>query len=147
MRWRLARVSWSKCASAWPEPKATHVSGDSAEYTGIPVSAATSSGKPRISVPPPARRMPSRAMSQASSGGVSSSVSRTACMISRAGPWIAALTSSLRSSMAVGRPVTRCRPRTSTAPPAAAAAEPIAILIGSAVRDPIASWCPSAGSR
>jgi hypothetical protein len=54
------------------------VSGDSAEYTGIPVSSATISWKPRISVPPPARRIPSLATSLESSGGVSSSVSRIA---------------------------------------------------------------------
>ena len=74
-RYPLFRASLSRWSSAWPEPYATHVSGDSAENTGIPVSFATRSRKPRISVPPPASRIPSRAMSEASSGGVSSSVS------------------------------------------------------------------------
>ena len=69
VRCRLARLSWSKWASAWPEPNATQVSGDSAENTGIPVSSATSSGKPRISVPPPASRIPSgRCRRQARAG-------------------------------------------------------------------------------
>ena len=63
----------------------------------MPVSAATSSGKPRSRVPPPASRIPSRAMSPVSSGGVCSSVSLIASTISRSGPPIAARTSSLRS--------------------------------------------------
>ena len=53
-------------------------------------------------------------MSLASSGGVCSSVSRIARRISRNGPEIAARTSSLCSWIAVGRPVTRWRPRTSS---------------------------------
>ncbi len=54
---------------------------------------------------------------------------------------IAARTSSLRSSIAVGSPVTRWRPRTSTVSSGCSGVtDPIAILIDSAVRDPIASW-------
>ena len=118
------------------------MSGDSAEYTGIPVSSATISRKPRTSVPPPASRIPSLAMSLDSSGGVSSSVSRIARRISRAGAMIAERTSSLRSSTAVGSPVTRCRPRTSKVSSGwSGTTEPIEILMFSAVRDPIASWC------
>ena len=54
-----------------------------------PVSLATISAKPSISVPPPASRIPSRETSEASSGGVCSSVSRIACRISRSGAAIA----------------------------------------------------------
>ena len=80
-------------------------------------------------------------MSEASSGGVSSSVSRIARMISRAGAMIAARTSSECSSTAVGSPVTRWRPRTSTVSSGCSGVtEPISILIRSAVREPIASW-------
>lgn len=104
---RGPRVRESKWSSAAPEPNATQVSGDSARATGIPVSAATISGKPGTRVPPPTSRIPSRAMSLANSGGVSSSVSRIDCMISRSVGAIASLTSPLESSTWVGSPVSR----------------------------------------
>jgi formyltetrahydrofolate deformylase len=66
-------------------------------YVRIPVSAATIWSKPRTSVPPPASRIPSRAMSDESSGGVSSSVSRIAWRISPRIGAIAARTSALDS--------------------------------------------------
>ena len=62
-------------------------------------------------------------------------------MISRTGAAIAARTSSVCSSIAVGSPVIRCRPRTSiVSSGASGVTEPAAILIVSAVREPIASW-------
>lgn len=79
-------------------------------------------------------------MSEASSGGVCSSVSRIARRISRSGLAIAARTSSLCSWMAVGSPETRWRPRTSIVSSGrSAVADPRVILIVSAVREPIAS--------
>src|SRR5262249_16181678 len=51
-----------------PAPVATQASGSSATRTGMPVSRATRSSKPRSSEPPPARRTPSVVMSAASSG-------------------------------------------------------------------------------
>jgi hypothetical protein len=110
--------------------------------TGSPVSEETRSANPRSSTPPPASRMPSRAMSPVSSGGVCSSVSLIAFMISVKGPAIAVLTSPLRSSTSVGRPVSRWRPRTSvTSSGDSGIAAPIPILIASAVCEPIASEC------
>jgi 3-hydroxy-9,10-secoandrosta-1,3,5(10)-triene-9,17-dione monooxygenase len=140
--WRaVLRVpSRSKWSSARPEPIATQVSGDSASDTAMPVRFVTSVGRPRRRVPPPASRMPSRAMSPASSGGVSSSVSEIARRTSSIGAWIASRTSSLCSCTSVGRPVTRWRPRTPIVSSCASgAAEPICSLIASAVCEPIAS--------
>src|SRR4029079_1487035 len=68
------RPSVSSSSSECPAPTATHVSGESARYAFMWVSASTRSRRPRSSEPPPASRMPWRTMSPASSGGVSSSV-------------------------------------------------------------------------
>ena len=77
--WRRAIASNSSSAS--PAPTATQVSGESATRVGIDVSFSSRSASPCSSAPPPASRMPWMRMSEDSSGGVRSSVSRTASTI------------------------------------------------------------------
>ena len=76
-------------------------------------------------------------MSPESSGGVRSSVVLTASTIALTGSSIARRISSAVTTTVRGRPVTRSRPRISACGSSGLGnAEPIAILISSAVRSP-----------
>ncbi len=72
-----------KCANVIPAPSTTEVRGSSAMCTGMPVSAAMSLSSPRKSDPPPVMTMPRSMTSEASSGGVRSSVALTASTMPR----------------------------------------------------------------
>src|ERR671916_544765 len=74
---------------------ATHIKGSSATCTGTCVSLLRRSSKSLSNAPPPASIIPRSMMSEASSGGVRSRVSRTAATIASTGTLIASRTSSL----------------------------------------------------
>ena len=83
--------------------------------------------------------MPLSVMSEASSGGVSSSVALVASMISTIGASIARRTSSLDTSASRGRPVTGSRPRTCvTSGTSSSMQQPTSSFTRSAVTSPIA---------
>ena len=81
-------------------------------------------------------------MSDASSGGVSSSVSRTHSMIELTGSAMASRISALLSVMLLGSPDTRSRPRSSVySSGSSGRAVPSSSLISSAERSPTARLC------
>jgi hypothetical protein len=94
-RWRLSRRSraawgWRLCGQPiLGSPSCSAALSCVEPGLVMPVRLVTSSGRPRRRVPPPASRRPSRAISPASSGGVSSSVSAIARRISSIGARIA----------------------------------------------------------
>ena len=91
-----------------------------------------------MSAPPPVITMPRSTMSLASSGGVISSARRTASTICWIGSWIASRISRECTRTVFGMPETRSRPFTSISRSSPhGAAEPILILIGSAVGSPM----------
>ncbi len=87
--------------------------------------------------------MPLSMMSAASSGGVSWSTLRTACVISRSSRAIACTTSFVESSTVFGRPEMRSLPFTAVVSSSGSGvAEPMAIFTSSAVLSPMARlWC------
>ena len=130
----------SNSSSERPEPTATHVSGDSARCAGICVSSRRRSSRPCSSEPPPASMIPRSMMSDASSGGVRSSVSLTASMIWLRGSSSAWRISSLDSTTVLGSPATMSRPRISACSSSLIGyAEPISSFSSSAVCWPIKS--------
>src|SRR5215212_2350308 len=120
---------------------ATHIRGSSATCTGTCVSRLRRSSKSLSKAPPPASIIPRSMMSEASSGGVRSRVSRTAAMTASTGTLIASRTSSLVMTMVLGRPVTRSRPLISadSSPSSKRKALPSSIFNCSAVCEPMAS--------
>ncbi|CDA79651.1 putative uncharacterized protein [Clostridium sp. CAG:242] len=121
-----------------PVPAATQSSGFSATCTGIPVSLEISWSSPRSSAPPPVRVIPWSMMSADSSGGVRSRVVRIASSTDMTESASASRTSSGCSIMFFGRPSTRFLPLISIGCSSSYGyAEPISILMFSAVRSPI----------
>ena len=89
--------------------------------------------------PPPTRCMPWTMRSWASSGGASPRQAITESTIALTGSSIASRTSSGDEDHVLGRPLMRSRPRTSAFTSSCTGhAEPMATLISSAVRSPIA---------
>ncbi len=88
--------------------------------------------------PPPVSTMPRSTMSADSSGGVRSRATRTASTITFTVSASASLISSSVMVMVLGTPSMRCRPLISIVVLSSSGnAEPISILIASAVRSPI----------
>src|ERR1022692_964469 len=139
-RRRSGTSTWrrvSKSSTHLPVPSATESSGLSATCTGMPVSSRIRSSSPRSRAPPPVSTIPRSMTSPASSGGHLSSVVLTASTIRFSGSSIARRTSSAEISVVFGSPLTRSLPRISARGSSAEGnAEPIAILISSAVRSP-----------
>src|SRR3954449_7304055 len=109
------RTCWraSNSSTHLPAPIATECSGLSVMWIGIPVSCFSRSSRPRRRAPPPVRTMPRSMTSPESSGGVLSSVVLTASTIWLTGSSIALRISSLLTTIVLGRPETRARPRIS----------------------------------
>src|SRR3954471_20499461 len=129
--------SASNSSTHLPAPMATEWSGLSVMWIGMPVSCFSRSSRPRSNAPPPVSTMPRSMTSPESSGGVLSRVVLTASTIWLTGSSIALRISSELTTMVFGRPVTRSRPRISACGSSGAGnADPIAILISSAVRSP-----------
>src|SRR4051794_795354 len=127
----------SNSSTHFPAPMATECSGSSAMCTGIPVSCRSRSSRPRSSAPPPVSTSPRSMMSPASSGGVWSSVVRTASTIACSGSSSAIRTSAEDTTTVLGSPEIMSRPRTSASGSCVNGnAEPSVILISSAVRSP-----------
>ena len=104
---------------------------------GIPVSWRMRSSRPLSNAPPPVSTMPCSIRSPESSGGVWSKVVLTASTMEVTGTSMALRISSLATTMVLGRPETRSRPRISACGSSGIGnAEPINILISSAVRSP-----------
>ena len=119
-------------------PTATEFSAFSATWQGMPVTWVSSVSRLRRSEPPPDITIPLSMMSLDSSGGVCSSTARTAVMIACSGCSIASVTSVEVMGMVRGRPAIMSRPLTSIVIGSSiGSAEPMAILISSAVRSPI----------
>ncbi|CAH0318831.1 hypothetical protein SRABI80_04763 [Peribacillus frigoritolerans] len=106
--------------------------------TGICVSSLMTLSKLRSKAPPPVSTMPLSMMSAANSGGVFSKVFFTESTIAETVSLNALDISSAVISIVFGNPVNRSRPRISMfSTPSVSPAEPISILIASAVRSPI----------
>jgi hypothetical protein len=116
----------------------TDVSGSSAMETGRPVSSRNLLSKFLSNAPPPVSTIPRSTMSAESSGGVCSSAMRTASMIVATGSARDSRISSSEIVIVFGTPSTRSRPLISIVSSSSSGnAEPILILISSAVRSPI----------
>ena len=121
---------------------ATELNGSCAMCTGIPVSSRNRASRPLSNAPPPVSTMPRSMMSPASSGGVLSSVARTASTIACNGSSIAWRTSALDNVTVRGRPEIMSRPRISASGSLAVGnADPRVILTSSAVRSPSIREC------
>ena len=106
-------------------------------WIGMAVSWRSRSSSPRSSAPPPVSTIPRSMMSLASSGGHLSSVVFTESMIALTGSSIALRISSAVTTIVLGSPETRSRPRISACGSSRRGnADPTAILMSSAVRSP-----------
>src|SRR5439155_25976705 len=128
----------SKSLSIFPVPSTTHDSGFSARVTGKPVSSRIRLSRFLISAPPPARTIPRSAISAESSGGVRSKTTRMELMMMLMHSSSASRISSSETITLFGTPSMRSRPLISIVRGwSSGYAEPISILICSAVRSPI----------
>ena len=119
-------------------PAATQVRGSSAIRTSMPVAFWRTTSIPRSSAPPPARTIPLSTRSAASSGSARSSVRVTVSMIALIGSCSASRISSELTTVLRGSPEIMSRPRASMEDSSpTGAAEPISILMRSAVCSPI----------
>src|SRR5215813_1960078 len=132
------RRSRSKSDNIMPAPSTTEESGSSAIETGRPVSCINRMSSFLSSDPPPVSTIPRSTMSAESSGGVRSSATRTALTMVATESARASRTSSSVTTMVFGMPSIRLRPLISMFfGSSSGAADPISILICSAVRSPI----------
>src|SRR5712692_6097847 len=126
-----------KSLSIFPVPSTTEASGSSAIETGKPVSSRILLSRFFSSAPPPVKTMPRSLISAESSGGVRSSATRIAFrIVATHSPSDSRI--SLSSMVTVrGTPSIKLRPFTSMVSGFSSGyAEPISILICSAVRSP-----------
>src|SRR6266516_273713 len=128
----------SKSLNIFPVPKTTHDNGFSAKVTGNPVSSRIRLSRFLISAPPPARTIPRSAMSAVISGGVRCSTTRMEFMMILIHSSSASRISSSETMTLFGMPSIRSRPLISIVRGESRTyADPISILICSAVRSPI----------
>src|SRR3989442_14564559 len=121
-----------------PVPSTKLHNGSSAMHTGSPVSSRIRLSRCFSKAPPPARTMPRSLMSAESSGGVRSSAARMALTMVETHSLNASRISLSSTVTVLGMPSMRPRPLISIVSGLSSAyAEPILILICSAVRSPI----------
>ena len=126
-----------KSFNIFPVPSTTEARGSSAIETGRPVSSRSRLSRFFSNEPPPVRTIPLSTMSAESSGGVCSSATRTASMMFETVSDRASRTSSSEITRVLGIPSTRSRPLISIVNSSSRGkAEPMLILISSAVRSP-----------
>src|SRR5581483_6252880 len=127
-----------KSLSIFPMPSTTLHSGSSAIETGRPVSSRIRLSRFFSSAPPPVKTMPRSLMSADSSGGMRSRATRMAFMIVETHSLNDSRTSLSSTVMVLGTPSIRLRPLISIVKGLSSGyADPISILICSAVRSPI----------
>src|SRR5439155_44767 len=121
-----------------PVPSTTLHSGLSAIHTGSPVSSRIRLSKFLSKAPPPASTMPRSLMSAESSGGVRSNAARMALTMVETASLIASRISPSSAVIILGVPSMRLRPLSSILSGSSSEyADPISILIRSAVRSPM----------